>query len=72
MDRYDLEYVSNYYSSFIITDDFCLNKTLQGKVLKIIKNIVISKAAGIDRFPWRFFRDGVEVLSRSLYEISNL
>ena len=51
MDRYDLEYVSNYYSSFIITDDFCLNKTLQGKVLKIIKNIVISKAAGIDRFP---------------------
>ena len=32
-DKYNLESVINYYSSFTITDDFCLNKTSENKVL---------------------------------------
>ena len=47
-DKYNLEYVINYFS-FTITDDFCLNKTSEDKVLKIIKKIDISKTASIDR-----------------------
>ena len=35
-DKYNLESVMNYYSNFIIADDFCSNKTSQNKVLKII------------------------------------
>ena len=35
-DKYNLESVINYYSSFTIADDFCLNKTSENKVLKII------------------------------------
>ena len=31
---HNLESVINYYSSFTITDDFCLNKTSENKVLK--------------------------------------
>ena len=33
-DKYNLESVINYYSSFTIADDFCLNKTSENKVLK--------------------------------------
>ena len=32
-DKYNLESVINYYSSFTITDDFSLNKTWENKVL---------------------------------------
>ena len=35
-DKYNLEFVINYYSSFTIADDFSLNKTSENKVLKII------------------------------------
>ena len=32
LEKYNLESVINYYSSFTITNDFCLNKTSQDKV----------------------------------------
>ena len=35
-DKYNLEFVINYYFSFTIADDFSLNKTSENKVLKII------------------------------------
>ena len=62
----------NYYSCFTITDDFCLNKTSEDKVLKIITKIEISKAAGIDRLSRLFLRDVAEILSRSISEICYL
>ena len=31
LDKYNLESVINYYSSFTIADDFCLNKTSENK-----------------------------------------
>ena len=32
LEKYNLESVINYYSSFTITNDFCLNKTSQDEV----------------------------------------
>ena len=69
-DKYNLESVINYYSSFTIADDFCLNKTSENKVLKIILKIEISKTAG--RLTGRFLRDAAEILSRPICEICNL
>ena len=71
-DKYNLESVINYYSSFTIADDFSLNKTSENKVLKIILKIEISKAAGIDKLSGRFLRDAAEILSRTISEIWNL
>ena len=71
-DKYNLESVLNYYSSFTITDDFYLNRTSENKVLKVIIKLEISKAAGIDRISRRFLRDGAEILSRPISEICNL
>ena len=36
-DKYNLESVINYKSSFTNTDDFCLNKASENKVLKVTK-----------------------------------
>ena len=71
-DKYNLESVINYYySSFTIAYDFCLIKTSENKVLKIISKIEISNAV-IDRLSGRFLRDTVEILSRPIEEICNL
>ena len=43
-----------------------MNKTSENKVLKMTKNIEISKASSIDRLSGRFSRDGAEILSRPL------
>ena len=56
-DKYGLESVINYYSSFTITADFCLNKTSKNKVLKIILKIETSKATRIDRLSRSFLRN---------------
>ena len=71
-DNYNLQYVTNYYSSFIITNDFRLNNTSEDKILKIIYKTEISKASNKDRNSGRFFRDEAEVLSRPASEICNL
>ena len=67
-DKFNLKSVLN----FIIADNFCLNKTSEGKVLNTIKKIVTSKASSIDRFLEHFLRDGAEVLSRPISKICNL
>ena len=38
-DKYNLQSVIRYYSSFTISDDFCLSNTSEEKVLKIMTNI---------------------------------
>ena len=68
-DKYNLESVMNYYSNFIIADDFCSNKTSENKVLKIIKKI---DAAGIDKLSGRYLRDAAKILCRPLCEICSL
>ena len=52
-DKYNLESVIN-YNNFTITDDFCLNKTSEDKVLKIIKKIDIFKTVSTERLSRRF------------------
>ena len=71
-DKYNLESVVNYYSSFTIADDFSLNKISENKVLKRILKIEMSKAVGIDKLSGRFLRDAAEILSRPICEICNL
>ena len=53
-DKYNLLSVIKYYSSFTISDNFCLSNTSEKKVLKIMTNVESSKAAGVDNFPAGF------------------
>ena len=71
-DKYNLQSVIRYYSSFMISDDFCLSKTCEEKVLKIMKNIESSKAAGVDKLSGRFLKDDANILTKPISAICNL
>ena len=71
-DNYNLQSVVRYYSSFTISDDFCLSNTSEEKVLKIMKNIESSKAAGVDKLSRRFLKDGANILAKHISTLCSL
>ena len=71
-DKYNLQSVIRYYSSFMISDDFCLSNTSEEKVLKIMTNIESSKAAGVDKLSGRFLKDGANILAKPISTLCNL
>ena len=70
--KYSLQSVIRYYSSFMISDDFCLSNTSEEKVLKIMTNIEIFKAAGVDKLFGRFLEDGANILVKPISTLCNL
>ena len=70
--KYNLESVFLYYSNFAIPESFHIKITSEEKVFKIMENIEISKASGIDKLPGKFLKDGAKILSRPISEIRDL
>ena len=70
--KYNLESVFLYYSNFAIPELFGIKSTSQEKVFKIMENIGISKASGIDKLPGRFLKDGAKILSKPIRETCDL
>ena len=71
-DKYNLQSVIRYYSSFKISNDFCLNNTSEEKVMKIMTNIDSSKASGVDKLSQRFLKDGANILAKPISALCNL
>ena len=71
-DKCNLQSVIRYYSSFTISDDFCLSNTSEEKVLKIMTNIESSKAATIDKLSGRFLEDGAIILAKPISGLCDL
>ena len=71
-DKYNLQSVIRYYSSFMISNDFCLSNISEEKVLKIVTNIEISEAAGVDKLFGRFSKDGTNILAKPISTLCNL
>ena len=61
-----------FYKNLNITTKFQLKLTIEDIVLKLLKNIDISKAAGVDNLPGRFLKDGAVILAKPVTEICNL
>ena len=49
-----------------------MKQTTKDIVLKLLKNIDISKAAGVDNLPGRFLKDGAVILAKPVTKICNL
>ena len=71
-DKDNLQSVVRYYSSFMISDDFCLSNTFEEKVLKIMTDTESSKAAGVDKLSGRFLKDGANILAKPISTLCNL
>ena len=69
--NYNLESMFLYYSTFAIPQVLHIKGTSKEKVFKIMGNIKISKAAGVDTLPGRFLKDGTVILSKPISEICN-
>ena len=70
--KYDIDSVKSFYKNLNITTKFQLKPTTEDIVLKLLKNIDISKAAGVDNLPERFLKDGAVILAKSVSKICNL
>ena len=70
--KYGVLSVPQYYSHLGLTRKFDLLSTEKDYVLKILRDIDTSKAAGIDRLPGRFLKDDVDVLAKPAIDICNL
>ena len=70
--KYSIDSVKNFYKNSNITTKFQLKPATEDIVLKLLKNIDISKAAGVDNLPGRFLKDGAVILAKPVTEICNL
>ena len=64
--------VAQCYSHLGLTKNFESLPTEEDYILKILRDIDTSKAAGFDRPPGRFLKDGANVLARPVTDICNL
>ena len=70
--KYGIDSVKKCYKNLNITTKFQLKPTAEDVVLKLLKNIDMSKAAGVDNLPRRFVKDGAVILAKPVTEICNL
>ena len=70
--KYGVLPVAQYYIHFGLTKKFELLPTEKDYILKILRDIDTLKAAGIDRLPGRFLKDGANVLAKPVTDICNL
>ena len=55
-DKFNLQAVITFYSSFTISNAFSFNSTSEEKIFKIMTNVESSKAAGVDKLSGRFLQ----------------
>ena len=70
--KYGIDSVKTFYKNLNITTKFQLKPTTEDIVLKLLKDIDISKAAGVGNLPGRFLKDGAVILAKPVNEICNL
>ena len=51
---------------------FKFDSTTEGYFFNILKNVEVTKAAGIDKISEKFFKDGAQILAKPISELYNL
>ena len=70
--KYGIDSIKKCYKNLNIITKFELKPTTEDIILKLLKNIDISKAAGVDNLPGRFLKDGAVILVKPVTEICSL
>ena len=70
-DKYCLLSIVQYYSYFGLTKNFDLLPIEKDCILKILRDINTSKAAGIDKHPGKFSKDCASVLANPVTDLFN-
>ena len=70
--RYTIKFVSDYYEKLSLSENFKLDSITEGYLFNVLKNIEITKAAGIDQISGKFLKDGARILAKPISELCNL
>ena len=66
--KFDLNYVQQYYKNIELKDNFNINFATEKKVLEILQCIEISKATGIDKIIVKFLKYSANILAKPIPE----
>ena len=66
--RYTIKFGSDYYKKLSLSENF----KLEGYLFNILKNVEVTKAAGIDQISGKFLKDGARILAKPISELCNL
>ena len=70
--RYTIIFVSDYYEKLSLSENFELVSITEGYLFNILKNVEVTKAAGIDKISGKYLKDGAQILTKSISELCNL
>ena len=70
--RYTIKFISDYYKKLSLSENFKLDATTEGYLFNILKNVEVTKAAGIDQISGKFLKDGAQILAKPISELCNL
>ena len=67
-----MKFVSDYYEKLSLYENFKLDSITEGYLFNILKNVEVTKAAGIDQISGKFLKDGAQILAKPISELCNL
>ena len=70
--RYTIKSVSDYYEKLPLSENFKLDSITEGYLFNLLKNVEITKAAGLDQISVKFLKDGARILAKPISELGNL
>ena len=67
-----MKFVSDYYEKLSLYENFKLDSITEGYLFNILKNVEVTKAAGLDQISGKFLKDGARILAKPISELCNL
>ena len=70
--RDTIKFVSDYYEKLSLSENFKLDSITEGYLFNVLKNVEVTKAAGLDQISGKFLKDGARILAKPISELCNL
>ena len=70
--RNTIKFVSDYHEKLSLSENFELDSTAEGYLFNILKNVEVTKVAGIDQISVKVLKDGARILAKPISKLCNL
>ena len=70
--RYTIKSVSGYYEKLALSENFKLDSITECYLFNVLKNVEVTKAAGLDQISEKLLKDGARILAKLIGELCNL
>ena len=70
--QYTIKFLSDYFKKLSLSENFKLDSITEGYLLNVLKNVEVTKAAGIDQISGTFLKHGAQILAKPISGLRNL